>query len=187
MRASGEDLGLAPPPGTKGKARHGEDGTPYLVMELLEGRVLEEEVDRGRLGVGRSLAIARQLLSALAYAHDQGVVHGDLKAGNLWLTDSIGRPDHLKVLDFGLARIVDPNDGRGGAVVSGRALTQRTELGTLTSPRGENQTVPAGEGNGSCACLPAYPPSARLWERGGDRFPRGSCQRSSARGCARGG
>lgn len=109
------DFGLAPPPGAAGKARQGDDGTPYLVMELLEGRVLEEEVDRGALGVGRSLAIARQLLSALAYAHDQGVVHRDLKAGNLWLTDSIGRPDHLKVLDFGLARIVDPNDDPGQA------------------------------------------------------------------------
>ncbi len=109
------DFGLAPPPGTKGKARNEGEGTPYLVMELLEGRLLEEEVDKGPLGVGRSLGIARQLLSALVYAHDQGVVHRDLKAGNLWLTDSIGRPDHLKVLDFGLARIVDPNDEEGQA------------------------------------------------------------------------
>ena len=109
------DFGLAPPPGGPAKATREGEGTPYLVLELLEGRLLETEVDRGPLGLARSLGITRQLLGALVYAHSQGVVHRDLKAGNLWLTDSIGRPDHLKVLDFGLARIVEEGgEGEGG-------------------------------------------------------------------------
>lgn len=107
------DFGLAPPPGGRKRATSEGQGTPYLVLELLEGRMLETEVDKGALSVTRSLAIARQLLGALVYAHGLGVVHRDLKAGNLWLTDSVGRPDHLKVLDFGLARIVSPTGEPG--------------------------------------------------------------------------
>lgn len=107
------DFGLAPPPGGPLRATREGEGTPYLVLELLEGRMLETEVDKGALGLTRSLAIARQLLGALVYAHALGVVHRDLKAGNLWLADSVGRPDHLKVLDFGLARMASPTDEVG--------------------------------------------------------------------------
>lgn len=80
-----------------------EDGVAYLVMELLEGESVEERMNRkgGCLGLTEALQITEELLDVLAAAHDQGVVHRDIKPDNLFLTQS-GR---LKVLDFGIARL----------------------------------------------------------------------------------
>lgn len=80
-----------------------EDGVAYLVMELLEGESVEERMNRkgGFLGLVEALQITEELLDVLAAAHDQGVVHRDIKPDNLFLTQS-GR---LKVLDFGIARL----------------------------------------------------------------------------------
>jgi hypothetical protein len=81
-------------------------GRPYLVMELLEGRTLREILDQeGALEVGRALALARQVLLALAYAHELGVVHRDLKPANL-LVQALPSHEHLKVLDFGLVKLL---------------------------------------------------------------------------------
>lgn len=83
-----------------------EDGGPFLVMELLEGESLEEWISRsgGKLKVADVLAMADQTLDVLASAHGKGIVHRDIKPGNLFV-DRAGR---VKVLDFGLARLRDP-------------------------------------------------------------------------------
>jgi serine/threonine protein kinase len=79
-------------------------GRPYLVMELLEGRTLRELIDQeGALEPVRALSIARQVLLALAYAHELGVVHRDLKPANL-LVQAMPCHEHVKVLDFGLVK-----------------------------------------------------------------------------------
>jgi serine/threonine protein kinase len=79
-------------------------GKPYLVMELLEGRTLRELIDQeGAIEPVRALGIARQVLLALAYAHELGVVHRDLKPANL-LMQSLPCHEHVKVLDFGLVK-----------------------------------------------------------------------------------
>jgi serine/threonine-protein kinase len=79
-------------------------GRPYLVMELLEGRTLRELIDQeGALEPARALGLARQILLALAYAHELGIVHRDLKPANL-LLQSLPCHEHLKVLDFGLVK-----------------------------------------------------------------------------------
>jgi serine/threonine protein kinase/Flp pilus assembly protein TadD len=75
------------------------EGTPFLAMELVSGETLKQILQRGALGAGELLAIARQIAEGLHEAHQQGVVHHDIKPGNIML-DSKRR---VKVLDFGLA------------------------------------------------------------------------------------
>ncbi|WP_437827457.1 serine/threonine-protein kinase [Sorangium sp. So ce1153] len=81
-----------------------DDGSVFLVMELLEGETVEARRARepaGMLGVGEVLGIVDDLLDVLAVAHERGIVHRDLKPDNLFLT----RQGQLKVLDFGIARL----------------------------------------------------------------------------------
>jgi serine/threonine protein kinase len=83
-----------------------EDGSVFLVMELLEGRtasaIANERVDRRRaLSVAETMAVADKLLDVLAAAHEKGIVHRDLKPENIFITLG-GEP---KILDFGLARV----------------------------------------------------------------------------------
>ena len=88
--------------------RPGETGAPVLVLELIEGESLADHIpkmERGRARVRASLEIARQVAEALDAAHERGVVHRDLKPGNISITST----GVAKVLDFGLAKSqVDP-------------------------------------------------------------------------------
>ncbi|MGD8276712.1 MAG: serine/threonine-protein kinase [Gemmatimonadota bacterium] len=79
----------------------------FLVMERLEGETLDRMIPENGLPVPRLLELAAPIASALAAAHERGVVHGDLKPGNVMVTTD-GR---AKVLDFGLARIVSQQAG----------------------------------------------------------------------------
>lgn len=79
---------------------------PFLVMELLQGRTLRELLDaEGALAVPRALALTREVLLALAYAHDLGIVHRDLKPANL-LVQALPNHEHVKVLDFGFVKLL---------------------------------------------------------------------------------
>lgn len=83
-------------------------GTPYLVLEYLEGEDLAHRLVRGKLPLPAALAIARQIGSALHAAHKADVVHRDLKPGNVFLVATeIGGElvDQVKVLDFGISKI----------------------------------------------------------------------------------
>jgi serine/threonine-protein kinase len=84
-----------------------EDGTVYLALELVQGNNLRAEVARGPLGVRRALHIARQIAAALVAAHARKIVHRDLKPENVVLVEKNGDPDFVKVLDFGIARLMD--------------------------------------------------------------------------------
>ncbi|HVE64073.1 MAG TPA: Stk1 family PASTA domain-containing Ser/Thr kinase [Mycobacteriales bacterium] len=83
----------------------GEDaGRVYLVMELVSGRTLRSVLrEQGRLDVGQALGVAEGLLTALAAAHDAGIVHRDVKPENVLVTES----GQVKVADFGLARAIE--------------------------------------------------------------------------------
>jgi serine/threonine-protein kinase len=84
------------------------DGTPYLVLEYLEGETLASRLKQGPLALDRAMPIVRQIGSALAAAHREGIVHRDLKPGNIFLvpTERDGRVDEVaKVLDFGISKI----------------------------------------------------------------------------------
>ncbi len=85
-----------------------DDGTDYLVMELLEGETLAERISRGPLPFADVVRFGSQIAEALAVAHRNGVVHRDLKPGNIMLTRS-----GAKLLDFGLAKnapVANPSD-----------------------------------------------------------------------------
>lgn len=86
-------------------------GRPYIVAELLEGTELGDRLEaEERLSVPEAVRIVRQICRALAAAHDQGVVHRDMKPENVFLVGDPERPT-AKVLDFGISRLDDGNEG----------------------------------------------------------------------------
>jgi serine/threonine-protein kinase len=83
-------------------------GNPFLVMEYVEGRTLRGLLQDagGYIPPERALALVRQMLYALAYAHERGLVHRDLKPANLVVQELPHQPEHLKVLDFGFVKLL---------------------------------------------------------------------------------
>jgi eukaryotic-like serine/threonine-protein kinase len=98
-------LALLAHPGIVTVIDRGEtDGRPFIVCELVDGRDLHERISlEGRLPITEALAIAVQVAGALAYAHERGVVHRDVKPHNVLLTAD----GHAKLTDFGIARVDD--------------------------------------------------------------------------------
>lgn len=113
-------------------------GIAYLVMELLAGYPLEEEMKGGRaLGVERSLKVMIPVLEALAEAHRSGIVHRDVKPGNIFLHQAGGR-EVPKVLDFGIATLA------GSAALRHRVTVDGWIVGTpvyMAPERFRNQAV----------------------------------------------
>lgn len=81
-----------------------QDGRPYFVMELLEGESLTDRVSRGALPPSEVVTIVRQLATALAVAHERGVIHADVTPSNVLVIG--GEDPHVKLVDFGLAELV---------------------------------------------------------------------------------
>jgi serine/threonine protein kinase/tetratricopeptide (TPR) repeat protein len=105
-----------------------EDGQPYLAMEYVEGHSLAQEILTGPLSSDVVVRYGTQLADALAHAHERGIVHRDLKSGNVWVTPS-GR---LKLLDFGLSqRIVNQNVSEDTTKFDGDWDDQHSVTGTL--------------------------------------------------------
>jgi serine/threonine protein kinase len=98
-------------PNTVGLIDYGEteDGIFFLVMDLVEGCSLKETIrDEAPLSLEGTAHIIGQIAESLAEAHSRGIVHRDLKPGNILLTDLVGRPDFVKVVDFGIAKVSGP-------------------------------------------------------------------------------
>ena len=95
------------------------DGLQALVLELVEGPTLADRIGLGPIPVNEAVPIARQIAEALEAAHEQGIVHRDLKPANVKL-----RPDGtVKVLDFGLAKSLEPAVGRSGDAATSPTIT----------------------------------------------------------------
>ncbi|MBV8758103.1 MAG: serine/threonine protein kinase [Deltaproteobacteria bacterium] len=88
------------------------EGMTYSVMEYVDGTTLSKAIKHSApFPAERTVNIAMQIARALGAAHDKGIVHRDLKPENVFLTDREGRPDFVKIVDFGIAK-VQPVEGR---------------------------------------------------------------------------
>jgi serine/threonine protein kinase/Tol biopolymer transport system component len=98
-------------------------GSPFLVTELLKGETLRTHLQNGPLGPRKAVDWAIQIAQGLAAAHQRGIVHRDLKPGNLFVTR-----DHLvKILDFGLAKVLEPESSQS----DDKTLSTLTESGAV--------------------------------------------------------
>jgi eukaryotic-like serine/threonine-protein kinase len=90
------------------------EGAPFIVMDLLEGESIADVIAPGRMPVGESVRVAIELLAALGAAHEKGILHRDVKPGNVFRT----KTGEVKLLDFGIARVVDSTN----ATVTGATM-----------------------------------------------------------------
>lgn len=87
------------------------DGTTYIVMELLEGRSLRQVLsDEHSIEPTRAVGIVKQACAAIEAAHRLGIIHRDIKPDNIILLDSHDGIPHVKILDFGIAKLLDRTD-----------------------------------------------------------------------------
>ena len=100
-----------------------EDSIPYVVMELLDGHDLRGVLKNGALPLRATVDFASEIVSGLAAAHDKGIAHRDLKPENIFITSD----QRVKILDFGLALIHNPNP-------VGASFDQQRTHGALTMP-----------------------------------------------------
>src|SRR5215469_657044 len=105
-----------------------DNGISYLVEELLEGETLRERLRRGPIPLRKAVDYAVQIAHGLAAAHDRGIVHRDLKPENLFIT----KDGRVKILDFGLARLVSSREASGEEAT----VTQKTNPGVVLGTAG---------------------------------------------------
>src|SRR5438132_10523378 len=97
------------------------EGSHYIAMQYVEGKNVRQLVNGRPLELESALRIAIQVTDALAAAHARGIIHRDIKSGNVMVTDA----GQVKVLDFGLAKLLDENEAQS----SGMHRTELTEVG----------------------------------------------------------
>ena len=141
---------------------------PFIVMELLQGESLDQALENHiQLPVERVVRIFVQVLSALDAAHATGIVHRDIKPGNIFLCDSATGGDLVKVLDFGVAKLTQSNEPgltRTGMVV-GTLRYMAPEQGHRRSHRPPRRSLRGGGMHapllspGACRSSPGTPSS----------------------------
>ena len=100
-----------------------EDGTPYIAMELLDGVPLSAYTENGgRVPLAQGVTILQGILAGLTAAHAQGIVHRDLKPDNVFLAREANGQFSIKILDFGIAKVMDAAGGMGQKTRTGMLL-----------------------------------------------------------------
>ena len=103
------------------------DGAQFLVLELVDGESLAARLTRGALPRDETIAVARQIAEALEAAHEKGIVHRDLKPANIALT----RDGEAKVLDFGLAKTIEPAIASDASMSPTLTFAGATQVGAI--------------------------------------------------------
>src|ERR1700733_6915869 len=106
-----------------------QDGSPFIVSELLEGSSLRSELESGALSSRKAAEYAVQIAHGLAAAHDKGIIHRDLKPENVFIT----RDGRVKILDFGLAKLASnaaPNQASAGMTLTSSPTEAGMVMGT---------------------------------------------------------
>jgi serine/threonine protein kinase len=104
-----------------------QDGHPFIVMELMKGRTLRHCLTVRALKVHELVDVGSEIADALHAAHSKGIVHRDIKPGNIFLTDR----NHVKILDFGLAKVTTHFVAAGSSTVTDSKTAEGLTLGTI--------------------------------------------------------
>jgi serine/threonine-protein kinase len=100
-----------------------EDGSPYIVMELLQGESLGDRLEGAQqLNANDACSIMNQVLKALNVAHAARIVHRDLKPDNVFISKDQAGNDYVRLLDFGIAKIMDAAGGMGSKTKTGALI-----------------------------------------------------------------
>jgi serine/threonine protein kinase/Tfp pilus assembly protein PilF len=106
-----------------------EDGWAYLVMEWLDGRTLYDELkERGSLSIERAARLLDQICGAVEHAHSKNVIHRDLKPGNIMLVADENEEEMIRILDFGIAKVLDATLGTNTQVAGTYYYTSPEQL-----------------------------------------------------------
>jgi eukaryotic-like serine/threonine-protein kinase len=108
------------------------EGAPYLVSELLVGETLRQQLRHGPMSLRRAIDLGVQIAHGLAAAHDKGIVHRDLKPENLFVT----KEGRIKILDFGLAKLMQPQQPKADKDDSAPTQTYETDPGSVMGTAG---------------------------------------------------
>src|SRR5207253_7712312 len=105
------------------------DGVNFIAMEYIDGETLREKIHRDKAPLAKLLKYLTQVAEALAKAHSAGIVHRDLKPDNIMIT----RDGHAKILDFGLAKLIEPQQisGSGSSEVATAIMQQHSTPGAI--------------------------------------------------------